>query len=216
MSGGRVLDSFELNKIFGGVLASVLLVLLVNTLGHSVFTDKPLEENAYIVEGVEEEGGEGAAAGGEKPQGPSLAVLLSQANPADGEKVFKKCATCHTINKGEAHKTGPSLYGTIGHKIASHDGYAYSKAFTSHGGTWDFETLSAYLENPKGYIPGNKMSFAGLKKPEERAAMLLYLNQHTDAPLPLPTPEAAPAPEAEADAPAETSAEAPAEAPAAQ
>lgn len=211
------MDSFEWNKIIGGVLAGVLLVLGINTLGHTVFDKKPLEKNAYVVEGVEEEGGQGAGAGEAKAAGPSLAVLLSQANAAEGEKIFKKCATCHNVNKGEGHKTGPVLYGTIGNKIGGHAGYAYSDAFAKHGGTWDFESLSHYLENPKAFIPGNKMSFAGLKKPEERAAILLFLNQHTDSPLPLPKPEeAAPAAAPAAEAAPAAAEPAKADAPAAQ
>lgn len=211
------MDSFEWNKIAGGVLASVLVVLGINTFGASLFEKQPLEKNVYIVEGVEEEGAAGAAGGGAAAaEGPSLATLLHQVTAEQGERAFKKCAACHNAEQGAANKTGPNLYGTMGHPIAGHAGFAYSEAFKNHGGKWDFATLDKYLEDPKAYIPGNKMAFAGLKKAEERAAVLLFLNEKSDTPLPLPAAEEAAPAEAPvaAPAPADDGAEHPADAPA--
>lgn len=209
------MDSFEWNKIAGGVIASVLVVLLINTYGESFFHKEPLAEKAYVVEGVVREEA-ATAAPAEEEAGPSLAVLLAQADPAAGEQAFKKCAACHSVDPAAGHRTGPNLYNTVGMPIAGHAGFNYSDALKNHGDTWTFEHLDAYLENPKGYIPGNKMSFAGLKKPAERAAVIAFLNTKTDKPLPLPAvEEAAPvadeaAPAAEDAAPAAE--EAPAEA----
>jgi cytochrome c len=203
------LDSFEFNKIAGGVIASVLAVLLINTFGHSVFHTEPLEANAYVVEGVVREEAAADGEGGAEEQGPSFAALLAEADPADGEKAFKKCAACHSADPAAGHRTGPNLYNTVGHPIGGHAGFNYSDALKNHGGTWTLEQLDGYLENPKAYIPGNKMSFAGLKRAAERAAVIAYLNTKTDTPLPLPKVEEAAAPEAAAEAAADA-AEAPA------
>lgn len=203
VSGGRVLDSFEWNKIAGGVIASVLVLMAINTLGDAVFPETQLEQNVYIVEGVEEE--EVAAADTASPaeEGPSLAALLSTADPAKGEKLFRRCAACHNIEPGAGHRTGPNLYNTVGKKVGTHEGFNYSEALQQFNDVWTFEHLDKYLENPKAYIPGNKMAFAGLKKPADRAAVIAFLNSRSDNPLPLPEPEAeeetVPAPAADSE-----------------
>ena len=119
--------------------------------------------------------------------GSALAALLAQAKPEDGIKVFRKCSACHTVDAGAPNRTGPNLYNTVGRPVAGHAGFTYSDAMKSHGGAWTFEALDAYLENPKDAVPGNKMSFIGLKKPTDRAAVIAYLNSKSDNPLPLPT-----------------------------
>ncbi len=209
------MDSFELNKIAGAVLASILVIMGIGVVNDAIFHKAPLEQNAYVVEGVEEEA-TADAGGAAVVERPDMGTLLAAATMEAGERAFKKCATCHNVEQGAANKTGPNLYGTMGHPIAGHAGFAYSDALKTHGGNWDFDTLDKYLENPKGYIPGNKMSFAGLKKPEERAAVLLFLNERSDVKLPLPAPKAPeaaaePAPAPEGEAPAEAPAAAPAE-----
>lgn len=203
------MDSFEINKIAGGVLASVLAILLINTFGHSVFHAEPLAEKAYVVEGVVREDAGATAEAAPEQEGPSFAALLAEADPADGEKAFKKCAACHSVDPAAGHRTGPNLYNTAGHPIAGHEGFNYSDALRTHGDTWTLEHLDAYLENPKAYIPGNKMSFAGLKRPAERAAVIAYLNTKTDSPLAFPevteepAADTAEAPAAEEAAPSE-------------
>lgn len=184
------MDSFEWNKIAGGVLASVLLILGINTLGESLFHEEPLEQNAYVVEGVEEETTEVADSGATPDQGPSMAVLLATADPADGERLFRRCAACHSAEQGDPHRTGPNLWNTVGQSIASHDGFNYSAALQEFPGDWTFEHLDEYLADPKGYIPGNKMAFAGLKRAQDRAAVIAFLNTKTPNPLPLPEPDA--------------------------
>lgn len=139
----------------------------------------------YEIEGVEAEGGAAA--------GPSLAVLLSEADMAKGEKIFGKCVSCHTITPGGANGIGPNLHGVVGEEIGKGvAGYAFSSALSGHGGAWTFENLDEWLKSPKAFAPGTKMSFAGLGKAEDRAAVILYLNSQGSN-LPLPTPEAAPA-----------------------
>jgi cytochrome c len=139
----------------------------------------------YPIEGVAGPDEEGAEA--EQP----IAVYLAAADPAKGAEVFKKCSTCHTINKGGANGNGPNLWGTVGSPVAHVPGFAYSADLKALGGTWDWDKLSHWVKAPKELASGTKMGFAGLGKPEDRANLLAYLNSQSDSPLPLP---AAPAP----------------------
>lgn len=183
------MDSYEWNKIAGWVLAAMVAVLGLS-IGTGYFYPKHLPETpAYIVEGVEEGGNAGAA----KTETPFEAYLAS-ADASKGEAQFKKCAACHTIDKGGANAIGPNLYGIVGSKHAHLSGFAYSSAMMETAGkTWDWDSLSQWVENPRKYIPGNKMSFAGIGKPQDRANLLVYLNSKSDSPLPLPAvPEAEP------------------------
>lgn len=193
------MDGFEWNKFAAGGLLAAIAILVAIILTGEMFRVAPLEAQAYAIEGVEEEGG--AAAGPAVAEGPSLAELLATASAEKGASVFKKCATCHTIEKGGAAKTGPNLWGVVGAKHAHVAGFGYSAALAGKSGeAWSWDALDAWLKSPKEAIPGNKMSFAGISKPEERAALLAYLNQNSDSPLPLPKVE----PKAEtAEAPAE-------------
>ncbi len=203
------------NTIAGWALFSGVVALgLASVSAHYFSADKPHRphEMGYAIEGVEAEGGG-------KEEIP-LATLLAEADPARGESIFAKCTSCHTINAGGANGIGPNLNGIMGKPIGAHAaGFAYSDALKSHGGNWDFENMNEWLKSPKAFAPGTKMTFAGLGKPEDRAALMLYLNsQGSSLALPAPPPpaaEEAPA-EGEADAaaaaPAEGEAEAPAEA----
>jgi len=147
-----------------------------------------------VIEGaVEESGG---------PAEMSIADALNAMPAADlvaaGEKAFAKCQSCHTVNAGGANGIGPNLHGTMGKAVASHAGFAYSAELKAVGGTWDWDKMDAWLKNPKGYVPGTKMSFAGLSKVEDRAAIAAYLNaQGSNLPLPAASAPAA-APEGEA------------------
>lgn len=150
-----------------------------------------LEKPGFFIEGGEEEGGGDA--------GYDLGTLLAAADPAAGEKVFAKCTACHTINQGGANGIGPNLFGVLGQPIGKHvAGFAYSSDLASHGGTWTYENMDAWLASPKAFVPGTKMSFAGLGKPEDRAAVMAYLKANGGGPdFPAPV---APAAEAPADA----------------
>ena len=153
-------------------------------------------KQGYVIQGVESSEGGGAG-----PVVP-LATLLASADVAKGEAVFKKCTACHTINSGGANGIGPNLYATLGKPLGSHAGFDYSEALKGKGGTWTFEAANEWLTNPKKYAPGNKMTFAGLSNPEDRANLLVYLNAQGSN-LPLPPPPAEGAAPAEAAAPAE-------------
>ncbi len=212
------MDSYEWNKIAGWVLAAAISVLGLSILTGYMFPVHYPETAAYVVQGVEADASAGgAAAEAEKP----IEFYLASADPAKGEAQFKKCASCHSIDKGGAAGIGPNLYGIVGEKHGAAPGFGYSEALKATGDkVWDWQGLAAWLANPKQYIPGNKMSFAGISKPEDRANLIAYLNTKDDSPLPMPAAPAetaAPAPAAGADAAATPAADgaAPAAAPAA-
>lgn len=179
------MNTMDLNKIAFGVLSAGLLVMIINEIGNLVVHPQHLEESVLAID----TGADAGAATAEKEEeGPSLPVLLAEADPAKGEKVAKKCAACHKFEQGGKHGTGPALFGVLGRDIASADGFSgYSDALLSMEGTWTYEALDAFLANPRGYAKGTKMAFAGLKKPGDRADILVYMRQQHDAPPPLPT-----------------------------
>lgn len=179
------------NTIAGWVLAACGAALGLSIVGGMVFHSGEVEKPGYAIEAAEEAGG-GAAA--EVP----IATLLASADAAKGADVFKKCAACHTINQGGANGIGPNLYGTMGEAVAQgKGGYAFTDALKKVGGTWDFDKMNAWLTSPRKFAPGTKMTFAGLSNPQDRANIILYLNQQGSN-LPLPA-----APAADAAAPAE-------------
>lgn len=106
-----------------------------------------------------------------------LATMMKTADFDRGMKIFKKCASCHSIGKGEAARVGPNLYGIIGRKRGSSAGFNYSEAMKAKGGNWDAESINGFITKPKEYLPGTKMAFAGLKKPQDRADVVLYLQK---------------------------------------
>jgi len=182
------------NTIAGWALFSGIVALGLSSLSHKYFeadkSHRP-EKMGYEIEGVvSSEGGEA-----EQP----IEALLAAADPAKGEQVFKKCASCHTINAGGAAGIGPNLNAVVGKPIGGHaPGFAYSDALKSHGGNWDWTNLNDWLHNPKKFAPGTKMTFAGLSSAEDRANLIAYMNTQGSN-LPLPAAPAA----AEAAAPAE-------------
>lgn len=186
------------NTIAGWVLAGGIAALGFSIVSGMYFHGEAPEKPGYAIQGVES-GDTGAAAA------VPIATLLATADVAKGETIFKKCVACHNIASGGANGIGPNLWGTVGKPLASHAGFAYSDALKTKGGNWTFEALNEWLSNPKKYAPGNKMTFAGLGNPEERAAVILYLNsQGSNLPLPAaPAADAAAAP-ADGAAPAAT------------
>lgn len=197
------MSSLELNKIAGAVLVAGLVALVSGILANMLVQPEPVQHAAVAVPE-----GEGAA---EEPAAPAeeaeqpIALLLASADPADGENVAKRCAACHTFEQGGAAKVGPNLWNIVGAPHAHMEGFAYSDAIKNLEGDWDFEALNAFLTSPKTYAPGTKMSFAGIKKPEERADLLAYLRTLSDSPAPLPEPPAEAAGAAEGEAvPTET------------
>lgn len=184
------------NTIAGWVLAGGIAALGLSILTGEYFHPERPEKMGYPIEGVELEG-EGAAA----DAGPPIETLLASADPAKGADVFKKCAACHTVNQGGANGIGPNLFATMGEPIGQgKGGFAFSDPLKAVGGNWDFAKMNAWLTSPRKFAPGTKMTFAGLSKPEDRANVMIYLNQQGSN-LPLPAaPVAAAAPEGDAAA----------------
>jgi cytochrome c len=206
-----VVDSYEVNKIAGWLLAASVTALGISIVTGAMFRPHLPEKQSYIIEGVEVEASAEAAGEAAKP----VAFYLATASAEKGEAIFKKCAACHSIEKGGAAGIGPNLYGIVGDPLMHAAGYAYSDALGAmKGKQWTWEELDKWLTSPKSYAAGTKMAFAGISKPEDRASLLLYLNSKDDAPEAIPAAPAEEAAAAPAEAPAATEA-APAEAEAA-
>jgi cytochrome c len=185
------------NTIAGWVLFAGIVALGSSIVAGETFKSERPEEMGYPIEGVVQEGEGGAEA--EKP----IAFYLASADAAAGEQVFKKCTACHNADKGGANALGPNLYGVLGEGIGKgHAGFAFSPALSGVGGTWTWDTMSAWLASPKKFAPGTKMTFAGLSNPQDRANVMAFLNSRSDSPQPLPAApaEAAAAPAGEAPA----------------
>lgn len=181
------MNSFELNKIAAAVLLAGIIAMVTGFLSDELVKSKPLKESVYKVPGLELAAPAEAAPAGEPEKLEPIAPLLASAKVADGEAAAKKCVTCHSFNKGGANKVGPNLWDIVGANHAHIDGYAYSAALVGmKAKPWTYEDLNAFLVNPKAYAPGTKMAFAGIRKPEERAALIAYLRSLSDAPKPLP------------------------------
>jgi cytochrome c len=186
------MDSFEFNKIAGGVLAALLVVVGLRIIGESVYSVEPLEKSAYEVPGVEAEAPAGAEQAA-KPVGPSFEEALAKADMSKGETISNKCKTCHTIVKDGPNKIGPDLWGVVGRPVATHGGFNYSDSLKKIGGDWTFEKIEHFITKPRDFAPGTKMTFPGLPNVQDRADIIAYLNTQSDSPLPLPKPEAKPA-----------------------
>ena len=185
------MSSLNFNKVAGSVLATALAIVGLRELSAGVFTQEPVAKPGYAVE-VAADAGSGPAAA-EVP--PDWGTVLPTADVAAGEATFAKCKSCHNADNGGPNQTGPNLWGAVGRKPGSHPGFAYSGGMTDFGSkqpVWDYQHLYEFIANPQKYIPGTKMTFVGLKKPEERIAVIAYLHkQGSSLPIPAPNPAAA-------------------------
>ena len=179
------MDSFELNKIIAAVLMVALLVIGIGKFSDIIFhVDKP-EISGYKVD-IEQVVTATTASASTAKEEVNIAALMAMGDIASGQKVFKKCAACHSIVKGGKNNIGPALYNVVGRKTGSISDYKYSKALASYDKEWTFEELNGYLIKPAKWIKGTKMAFAGLRKEKDRASVIKYLNQNSDSPIPLP------------------------------
>ena len=198
------MDSYELNKILGAVLGTLLLVMSLGIVAGAIYAPGHPEKPGFVIE-VAEEASSGGAAAPAAAEDPPIALLLQTANVEAGQTVAKKCAACHNFVEGAGAKVGPDLYGIIDRPIGEAQGFKYSAALQkAHeaGEKWNYEHLYHFLKKPSADMPGTAMGFAGLPKPQDRADLIAYLRTLAATPEPLPTPEAAPAAPAEGAAPA--------------
>ena len=181
------MDSFELNKIIASILLVALLIIGISKISNIIFKVDKLDSSAYKVElpddGTKQISEENTMKADDKVD---ISALMALGDIAHGEKVFKKCSACHSIEAGGANKIGPALYNVVGRKIAAVEDYKYSKALVEYKKNWSFEELNGFLIKPQKWIKGTKMAYAGLRKEKDRASVILYLNKYSDNPLPLP------------------------------
>jgi cytochrome c len=184
------MDSFELNKVLGAVLGTCLFLLAINIAAGAIFAPvKPAKPGYEIA--VPEKPGSEAKPQEQEPQVP-IEQLLAKADIGRGENSAKKCAACHTFNKGGRNLVGPNLWGIVGRPKASEAGFNYSAAMKSKGGNWTIDELNQFIHNPKGAVPGTNMTFGGIQRAGERADLIAYLNSLSDTPAPLPKAAEAP------------------------
>ena len=178
------MDSFELNKIIAAVLMVALLVIGIGKLSDVIFHVEQPDKPGYSVE--VESSAVSTSTTTKDEEKIDIALLLAMGDIAHGEKVFKKCAACHSIVKGGKNAIGPALYNVVGRKIGAVENYKYSKALVEYDKNWTFEELNGFLIKPAKWIKGTKMAYAGLRKEKDRASVIKYLNENSDSPLPLP------------------------------
>lgn len=176
------------NTIAGWVLGAGIVALGAGILSSEYFHAERPEKMGYPIEGVVEAGG------GAGPAEEPIETRMAASDAANGEKIFAKCAACHTATKGGANGVGPNLWNVVGEGIGQGaGGFAFSDALKSKGGNWDFASLDHWLTSPRKFAEGTKMTFAGLSNGKDRADLIAYLNKQGDAPKPMPAPAAAPA-----------------------
>ena len=180
------MDSFEINKIVAAVLIVALLIIGIGKLSDVIFHVEKPKTPGYAVDVEQSAEVTAVSSTSTTEEKIDISALMAMGDLATGEKVFKKCAACHSIVKGGKNNIGPALYNVVGRKTGDVSDYKYSKALSEYQKEWSFEELNGYLIKPAKWIKGTKMAFAGLRKEKDRASVILYLNQNSDNPLPLP------------------------------
>jgi cytochrome c len=179
------MDSFELNKIIGAILGTCLVLLITSFTAGAIFSPVMPEKPGFeiAVKEAAEGGAKDAAAAPSEP----IEKLLQTASVEKGANAAKKCAACHTFEKGGPNRVGPNLFGIVERDRATQAGFNYSAAMKGKGGKWSYDDLNKFISNPKGFVPGTAMGFAGIQKDSERADVIGYLRTLADSPVPLPT-----------------------------
>jgi len=179
------MDSFELNKIIAAILMVALLVIGIGKLSDVIFHVEKPEKPGYLVE-IDQTETTSISKETSVEEKIDIAALMAMGDVVIGEKIFKKCAACHSINKGGKNNIGPALYNVVGRKVGGVADYKYSKALATYDKEWTFEELNGFLIKPSKWIKGTKMAYAGLRKEKDRASVIKYLNQSSDSPKELP------------------------------
>ena len=180
------MDSFELNKIIAAVLMVALLVIGISKLSNVIFYVEKPKTPGYVVEVANAVTSSTDSTVKVVEAKVDISALMAMGDVAAGEKVFKKCAACHSIDKGGKNKIGPALYNVVGRQVGGVADYKYSKALSEYKKDWTFEELNGFLLKPSKWIKGTKMAYAGLRKESDRASVIKYLNEKSDNPKPLP------------------------------
>jgi cytochrome c len=187
------MNSFELNKILGAILGTCLITLALNIGAGAIFAPEKPAKPGYVI-AVKTEGGGAKAV--EKPKEVPLPVRLAKASVDKGKATARQCQACHTFEKGGPNRVGPNLWGIVGSERGEGRGFNFSAAMKAKGGKWTYDELDKFIADPRGYISGTAMTFAGIKNDQQRADVIDYLHTLADNPLPLPKPEASNAPAA--------------------
>ena len=179
------MDSFEINKIIAAILMVALLIIGISKISNVVFHVEKPKTPGYSVE-VEQVSNSSQSTTEVVEAKVDISALMAMGDVSSGEKIFKKCAACHSIIKDGKNKIGPALYNVVGRKVGGVSDYKYSKALAGYEKSWTFEELNGFLLKPAKWIKGTKMAYAGLRKEKDRASIIKYLNENSDSPLPLP------------------------------
>jgi cytochrome c len=178
------MNSFELNKILGAILGTCLIMLALNIGAGAIFAPEKPSKPGYDI--AVKEPSEGEKAGAPKEPEQPIETLLAKASIEKGQNAAKQCQACHTFEKGGPNRVGPNLWNIVNRPRASEAGFNYSAAMKSKGGNWSFDELNKFLANPRGYIQGTAMTFAGLSRADQRADVIDFLHTLADNPVPLP------------------------------
>jgi cytochrome c len=193
------MDSFEWNKIIGAVLGTAIFIFVVRVVAEAIYEPERPAKPGYVVEGVVENPAGGTAAPVEEAL-PDWGTVLPKADAAKGKVTSAECEACHDTSSAKTIKIGPPLFGVVDRPRASIAGFAYSAAMKAKGGTWTYDELFKFLKSPGAYIPGTKMTFAGLSRTEDRINLIAFLRTNMDSPAAIPAPKPAAAPAAAAPA----------------
>ena len=179
------MDSFEFNKILGAIFGTVIVLLVTSFAADAIFAPKMPEKPGFeiVVKETAHGGGKEAAPAPSEP----IEKLLQTASVEKGAAAAKKCAACHTFEKNGPNRVGPNLFGIVERDRANAPGFNYSAAMKAKTGKWSYDDLNKFISNPKGFVPGTAMGFAGISKDSERADVIDYLHTLADSPVPLPT-----------------------------
>ena len=182
------MSGFEINKIIASILVAIIIFVIIGFVGNFIVKINYNESlvKAYKIDLPETSADSTIQKATNDEMVESISSLLASASLERGEKIFNKCGSCHNYKKGSKSKIGPNLWDLINRPKASVSGFAYSKSLSEYGGKWTFEELNEFLYNPKEYISGTKMNFAGLNNVKDRANLILWLKQQSDNPIPLP------------------------------
>ena len=175
-----------MNKIIVSILLALILILGINKIADTIYYVNKPEKSAYQIANittVANNTNSETSSQGESTQ--DIMALFASTSSTDGQKIFKKCAACHSISEGGKNKIGPALWGVLGRPAGFVADYKYSKAMAAYGKNWSFEEMNGFLIKPKDWIKGTKMSFSGLRSAKDRAAVILYMNENTNSPLSL-------------------------------